>query len=203
MTSSKHPHKTQALQKIRDEIFDLKESPLYAERVKNKVYPVIGEGSHDAKIMFVGEAPGRREAETGRPFAGAAGKVLDELLASIQLPCEEVYITNVVKDRPPNNRDPLPEEIALYAPFLYRQIETIQPKVIVSLGRISMKYIMETFGLASELKSISQIHGKLFEAKAPYGKMSFVPFYHPAATLYNPALRQQMEKDFQVLRSLN
>ena len=138
--------KTDQLRDIRDEVLRLKTSPLYRERVKNKVFPVIGEGSHDAAIMFVGEAPGKNEAEQGRPFCGAAGRVLDELLASVDIPRKEVYITNIVKDRPPNNRDPLPPEIELYAPFLDQQIEVIKPRVIATLGRFSMAYIMDRYG---------------------------------------------------------
>src|SRR3989344_7238990 len=109
--------KTDLMKAIRDEVLGLTNSPLYIYRTDNKYFPVIGEGSHDAKIMVVGEAPGRNEAKTGRPFCGAAGQILDDLLASINIPRTDVYITNIVKDRPPSNRDPLPSEIELYAPF--------------------------------------------------------------------------------------
>jgi uracil-DNA glycosylase len=95
----------------------LVESPLYAERVANGVFPVIGDGSYDASVMFIGEAPGRNEAKTGRPFCGASGKILDELLRHVGISRDDVYVTNVVKDRPTNNRDPKPEEIEIYAPF--------------------------------------------------------------------------------------
>ena len=101
------PDRTEELRKIKDEIINAKNSPLYGYRIKNKYFPVIGEGSHNAKIMFIGEAPGKNEAETGRPFCGAAGHVLDELLESIGLNRKEVYITNILKDRPPENRDPI------------------------------------------------------------------------------------------------
>src|SRR3989344_9115887 len=104
----------EALRKIKDEVIALKKSPLYTFRIENKNLPVIGEGDHFAKIMFIGEAPGRNEAKTGRPFCGAAGKIFDELLASAGIKREDVYVTNIVKDRPPQNRDPLPEEIELY-----------------------------------------------------------------------------------------
>src|SRR5580704_7867425 len=110
------------MKKIRDELFEFKQSPLYEYRTANKYFPVIGEGSHDAHIMFVGEAPGMNEAKTGKPFCGASGKLLSELLLGIGASREKVYITNVVKDRPQDNRDPTPEEIILYAPFLDRQI---------------------------------------------------------------------------------
>src|SRR4051812_29063692 len=118
------------LKEIEDEVMNLKSSPLYSERIKNKVFPVIGEGDNFAKIMFIGEAPGKNEAATGRPFCGAAGRILDELLASVNISRKDVYITSIVKDRPPFNRDPLPEEIESYGPFLDRQIEIIQPKFI-------------------------------------------------------------------------
>ncbi len=180
---------------IRDEIFDLKESPLYAERVENKYFPVIGEGSHDAQIVFVGEAPGKNEAMTGRPFCGASGRVLDQLLAHVGIRREDVYITNIVKDRPTNNRDPHPDEIALYAPFLMRQIDIIQPKVIATLGRFSMDFIMRNFGLEKEVASISTIHGKIFKGKAGFGDVIVVPLYHPAVAVYNRTQLDELMKD--------
>src|SRR3989344_3596010 len=111
----------EAMRKVRDEVVALKGSPLYEFRIQNKNLPVIGEGSHFAKIMFVGEAPGKNEAATGRPFCGRSGQILDELLLSVGIKREEVYVTNIVKDRPPENRDPLPNEIDIYGPFLDRQ----------------------------------------------------------------------------------
>lgn len=191
--------KYKLLEQIKEEVINFKESPLYKERIKNKVFPVIGEGDHEAKIMFVGEGPGKNEAETGRPFCGAAGKILTELIESIGLKREDVYITNIIKDRPPDNRDPLPEEIRAYAPFLDRQIETIQPKIIVTLGRYSMAYIMQKFRLLWELKPISQIHGKIFDAQSSYGDIKIVTLYHPAVALYQNSLRNQMFEDFKVI----
>ena len=168
--------RTELLRQIKNEVINLKESSLYKFRIENKVFPVIGEGSHEAEIMFIGEAPGKNEAATGRPFCGAAGRVLTELIESIGLNRKEVYITNIVKDRPPDNRDPLPEEIRIYSPFLDRQIDIIQPKIIATLGRYSMAYVMEKFSLQNELKSISQIHGKVFDAKASYGEIKVIFF---------------------------
>lgn len=188
------------MEQIKYEVLNLKNSPLYAERMRNKVFPVIGEGSHYATIIFIGEAPGRSEAATGRPFCGAAGKVLDELLASISLPRTNVYITNIVKDRPPFNRDPLPEEITAYGPFLDRQIEIMQPKVIVTLGRYAMGYIMQKFGLESDLKPISQMHGRVFPALASYGAIHVVPLYHPAVAVYNAHTKDDLKKDFATLK---
>ena len=186
---------------IRDEVFALT-GDLADFRRTNNYFAVLGEGSHEAKIMFVGEAPGRNEAKTGRPFCGAAGKILDDLLASIGIPRKNVYITNIVKDRPPQNRDPLPSEIELYAPFLDRQIDVIRPKVIATLGRFSMEYIMRKFGLGLELESISRAHGKLYEADAEFGKLKILPLYHPAAAIYNQFLKETLKKDFHVLKEL-
>lgn len=190
----------QALKRIKDEVLNLKSSPLYGDRTKNGAFPVIGEGSHFAKIMFVGEAPGRNEAKTGRPFVGAAGKILNELLESVGVKREDVYITNIVKDRPPQNRDPLPEEIKAYGSFLDRQIEIIQPKVIATLGRYSMGYIMQKFDLSLQMEPISIAHGKWYEAAAGYGSITIIPLYHPAAAIYNQLLKDTLKKDFQIIK---
>jgi uracil-DNA glycosylase family 4 len=192
-------NKDGALKQIRDEVWGLQGSPLYAYRKENKYYPVLGEGSHDAAVMFVGEAPGENEAKTGRPFAGSAGRVLDDLLATVSLKREDVYVGNVVKDRPPKNRDPLPEEIALYGPFLLRQIEIIKPKVVATLGRHSLQYLLDKLGSWRVGQTIGQLHGQAIEAKAGYGDVIIFPLYHPAAALYNPSLKKTMEQDFKGL----
>lgn len=207
-------NRTEQLRNIKDEILNLKDSLLYKERVKNKVFPVIGEGSHYAKIMLIGEAPGRNEAKTGRPFCGAAGKILDELLVSVGIDRKDVYITNIVKDRPPFNRDPLPEEIKIYAPFLDKQIGIIQPEVIATLGRFSMDYIMRKFGLDANITNISSMHGKVFSAPRKrdlasggddvttnYGPVKIIPLYHPAVAVYNNGMKQELLNDFQALKS--
>lgn len=193
--------RTLKLKTVRDEVIGLTASPLYDYRTSRGYFPVIGEGNHEAKIMFVGEAPGQNEAKTGRPFCGAAGRILDELLNSINLPRGEVYVTNILKDRPPENRDPLPAEIAVYGPFLDRQIEIIRPAVIATLGRYSMKYLMEKLGLADVLRPISQLHGQLFETAAAYGPVKVVPLYHPAVAIYNRETLAELKKDFQVLKN--
>ncbi len=192
--------KFEEMKKIRDEVLDLKESPLYKERVANGVFPVIGAGSHDAKIMFIGEAPGKNEAQTGRPFCGASGRVLDELLQSIKMKREDIYITNIVKDRPTANRDPSPEEIRIYSPFLDRQIEIIKPEVIVTLGRFSMDYIMRKFSLEKDLDSISRIHGKIFKTKTNFGEIDILPLYHPAVAIYSRTQLPQLKQDFEALK---
>src|SRR6185436_7583116 len=172
--------RTEQLRQIRDEVVGLTSSPLYAERTKNGVHPVIGEGSHHARLMFIGEAPGRNEAATGRPFVGAAGKILNELLEAASIKRDDVYITNIVKDRPPFNRDPLPEEIIAYGPFLDRQVRIIQPAIIATLGRYAMGYVMEKFGLADQLEPISKMHGRVFDSQTDYGSIKIIPLYHPA-----------------------
>lgn len=195
--------KTEELRKIKNEVVSLSGSPLYEDRKKNGHLPVIGEGDHDADIIFIGEAPGQNEAKTGRPFCGRAGKVLDDLLLSIGVDRNDVYVTNIVKDRPPKNRDPLPDEIDLYAPFMDRQLEIIKPKVVATLGRFSMSYIMHRYNLDFELDSISKIHGQVFDTTMPWGdRVKVVPLYHPAAAIYNQHLLETLKEDFKVLKTL-
>lgn len=194
--------KSEKLKEIRDEIWNLRISALYEERIKNNAYPVIGEGSHDSNVMFIGEAPGKNEAATGKPFCGRSGKVLDELLKHISLERKSVYITNIVKDRPTNNRDPKTEEIELYAPFLDRQIEIIKPKIIVTLGRFSMEYIMKRYGLSEKFDVISKIHGHKFETSFSYGKVFVLPLYHPAVAVYNNNMLDNLKKDFEIIANL-
>ena len=190
----------QQMQQIKDDILNLTESPLYAYRTENNHFPVIGQGSHYAKIMFIGEAPGANEAKTGRPFCGASGRVLDELLESINLDRDDVYITNVVKDRPPDNRDPHKAEIKLYAPFLDRQIDIIQPQVIAALGRFSMAFILKKFDSDEQKGKISDLRAKKIECEASYGTVYVVPLYHPAVSLYNAGQKSTLFEDFRVLR---
>lgn len=195
MSSQTHEH----MKTIRDEVLALRSSPLYDYRTTNDYKPVVGEGAHDADIVFVGEAPGKNEALKGRPFCGAAGKVLDELLAGIGVDRSSVYITNIVKDRPPENRDPTAEEIECYAPFLDRQLELIRPKVVVTLGRHAMNHLMKRYNLEFDLEPISIAHGKIYETRAPFGTIRIVPQYHPAAAIYNRQLIDTLKKDFAVI----
>jgi len=194
--------KFEKMKQIKDEVVALEESPLYKFRIEENNFPVIGEGSHFSKIMFIGEAPGKNEAATGRPFCGASGKILDELLQSIDIPREEVYIANILKDRPPQNRDPLGNEIELYAPFLDRQIEIIQPEIIATLGRYSMSYIFNKFDLSFELDTISKIHGKSFDAETSYGKVKIVALFHPAVAVYDATKKNMLKEDFKILKEL-
>lgn len=190
----------QALKQIRDDVINLKESPLYAYRIENNYYPVIGQGDHHAKIMFIGEAPGENEAKTGRPFCGASGRVLDTILESIELEREHVYITNVVKDRPPKNRDPHKDEIALYTPFLERQIDIIQPRVFATLGRFSMEFILKLFDSDQKKGKISQLHGQVIPVTTSYGEAHVVPLYHPAVALYKGNDTTEQREDIKVLK---
>jgi len=167
--------------------------PLHATR-KN---PVPGEGSLDASLMLIGEAPGRWEDEKGRPFVGAAGKLLDGLLASIGLRREEVYIANVLKCRPPGNRDPKPEEVEACTPFLDRQIMIIRPKVIATLGRHSTRYIFSKAGLP--FKRISDVRGKVFKVRVLGMDVWVIPTYHPASALYNPGVKELLRSDFETI----
>jgi len=151
---------------------------------------VPGDGSAEAEIMFIGEAPGKKEDELGVPFVGAAGKFLSEMLATINLKREDIYITNVVKYRPPNNRDPLPEEINACMPWLHEQIKVIRPKVIVTLGRHAMEHFIPG-------KKISEVHGQAFRRTFDdIGEQVFFSLYHPAAALYNGGMRQTLIEDF-------
>lgn len=195
--------KTKQIEQIREEIMNLKDSPLYSYRTENNYFPVVGSGSYDSKIMFIGEAPGRNEAKSGKPFCGSAGKILDSLLESISIPREEVYITNIVKDRPPQNRDPSPEEIDIYGPFLDREIEIVQPKIIATLGRYSMDYVLRLFKKDDEIEPISAAHGKAYDVKASYGDIKVVALYHPAAAIYNQKLKGTLLEDFKVLGKLS
>jgi len=187
------------MKQIRTEILQLEESPLYEYRTKNNYFPVIGQGSHSANIMFIGEAPGESEAKTGRPFCGASGRILDELLESIDVKREDVYITNIVKDRPPNNRDPHKGEIELYSPFLERQIDIVQPNVLATLGRFSMEFVLNLFDAPEKDGKISQLHGTAIPVTTAYGEANVVPLYHPAVALYNAGQKDTLREDFKVL----
>ncbi len=192
--------KQQASEKLKQTLETLTESSLYTYRKENNYHYVLGEGNLSSPIVFVGEAPGQKEAETGRPFNGAAGKMLDKLLGSINLNRSDIYITNIVNDRPPKNRDPKPEEIELYAPILIELLTIIEPKVIVTLGRFSMTYLLTKFNSEEKNKSISELHGKVIPIKVPYGIVSLVPLYHPAFALYNGGMKTTLLEDVQILK---
>ncbi len=162
-------------------------------KTKNKDVP--GVGSEKAKVVFIGEAPGKDEDSKGEPFVGAAGKFLTEMLKGIEWKREDVYIVNVLKHRPPNNRDPRPEEIEICWPFLARQLEIISPKLIVFLGRHSLNRFFPTY-------KISAVHGKAFRKEWSGKKQVFLALYHPAAALYNGGMRETLKEDFSKIPKL-
>lgn len=178
--------KQQQLDQIKADILEKNICPDLAKQAMNLV---MGDGNVDADIVFIGEAPGKKEDELGVPFMGAAGKFLNTMLESAGMERSDVYITNIVKYRPPNNRDPLPEEKQAFLPYLLQQLEIIQPKVVIALGRHSMEYFLP--GL-----KISDIHGQLQQYEFNGQKIAIMPLYHPAAALYNGGLRQILIDDF-------
>jgi len=185
-----------SLEEIKAEVINCKKCDLF----KIRTNPVIGEGSVSAKIMFIGEAPGANEDKTGRPFCGAAGKILDELLALIGLKREEIYIGNVLKCRPPDNREPKQEEIKACKPYLERQIEIIRPKVFCPMGNYATASILEKFGLKSEIQGISKNHGRIFETGTTFGAIKIIPLYHPAVAVYNINMKKILVQDFKTLQ---
>lgn len=189
--------KAERLQKINTEFAKKIKSPLI--KTCNKI--VAGDGNPNADIIIIGEAPGKKEDELGQPFVGAAGKFLDQMLNSINLKREDIYITNIVKCRPPNNRDPLPEEKEEFWPWLLAQINLIKPQLIITLGRHSLSsFITEPV--------MSKIHGTVLSKKIPkLGLIRIYALYHPAAALYNGAMRETLIKDFKkipkIIESIN
>lgn len=168
------------------EIIDKKVCSYLAEQATQLV---MGDGNADAEIVFIGEAPGRQEDEQGKPFVGASGRFLNEMLASAGMNREDVYITNIVKYRPPNNRDPEPEEKRAFWPYLMRQLEIIQPKVVITLGRHSGECFIPDL-------RISRDHGYARTVRYHDNEFLVIPLYHPAAALYNGGMRQTLIDDF-------
>ena len=165
------------------------EAGICSELASQATQLVMGDGNADTDIVFIGEAPGKNEDLQGKPFVGAAGKFLDEMLAAAGLQRPDVYITNIVKYRPPNNRDPLPEEKRQFWPYLMRQLEIIQPKAVLTLGRHSGG------GFIPGLR-ISQDHGQPRRVRLHELEFVVIPLYHPAAALYNGSMRQTLIDDF-------
>lgn len=165
------------------------------ELAKSKTKDVPGTGAEDAKIMFIGEAPGKNEDLEGEPFVGAAGKLLTEMIEEIGLKREDVYIANVIKHRPPDNRDPKPEEVEACWPYLARQIEIISPELIVFLGRHALNRFFPAF-------KISEVHGNAFRKEWNSRKQVFLALYHPAAALYNGGMKTTLMDDFKKIPKL-
>ena len=181
-----HHEKAHAMRALEEEIIVKNIAPELAEQAHRLV---IGDGNLNSEIVFIGEAPGKNEDLQGLPFVGAAGKFLNEMLATANMDRTDVYITNIVKYRPPNNRDPSPEEKAAFWPYLLKQIEIIQPKVVITLGRHSMEYFLPGM-------KIGEIHGEAKRIQFGDEKLVIIPLFHPAAALYNGSLRQTLIDDF-------
>ena len=188
--------KDKQLKQIKEEVIKCQKCSL----CQTRNLPVIGQGNHQAEIMLIGEAPGASEDKTGRPFCGQAGRILDELLNSAGLKREEVYICNILKCRPPQNRNPQKEEIDACTSYLERQIAIIKPKIIGSLGNYSTTYLLEKFGLKNKIQGISKIHGQVFKTKADFGPIKIIPLYHPAVVVYNQNMEKGLKNDFKILK---
>ncbi len=174
------------LDEVKRSILDGNICPDLASQAMNLV---MGDGNVDADIVFIGEAPGKKEDEQGLPFIGASGKFLNEMLAAAGMDRSDVYITNIVKYRPPNNRDPSLAEKKAFSPFLLQQLQIIQPKVVITLGRHSMEYFLPG-------AKIGEVHGQPQQVQLDGHALTVVPLYHPAAALYNGSLRQILIDDF-------
>lgn len=177
----------------------VKRTPLF----KDCINIVVGKGNLKSHILFVGEAPGRREDEQGEPFVGAAGKNLDKLLDSVGLSLDDIYVANILKCRPPENRDPTPEEIAAHTPWLLKQIREMKPKVVCSLGNYATKFFM-ALGRVEEMKKmpgITQVHGKVRDIEMDGVGFRLLPLFHPAAIIYNRTkLTPLWEKDMEIVK---
>ena len=180
------PSKLELLEQLKADILN---SNICPELAESATQLVMGDGNPDAKIVFIGEAPGKAEDEQGLPFVGASGRFLNEMLDAAGLVRADVYITNIVKYRPPNNRDPLPEEKKVFWPYLMRQLEIIDPTVIITLGRHSMECFIPD-------AKISQQHGQPRHVTYRDQQFLVIPLYHPAAALYNGSMRQTLIDDF-------
>ena len=186
------------LEEVRKTILSRRHFPLQ----KTAQNIVFGKGRPDAEIFFIGEAPGKQEDEQGIPFVGAAGKQLDALLGAIDLKLEDIYVANILKYRPPENRNPTLGEIKAHTPFLVQQICIIEPKIIVTLGNFATKFILAGMDAEkmSAIPGISQLHGKPRKIKFDRRQFMIIPLYHPAAMLYNGSLRKVMQRDFKIIK---
>lgn len=183
------------LKEIKDQVFNCKKCSLY----KTRINPVIGEGNHNANIVFIGEAPGAQEDRKGKPFCGRSGNILDELLKSVGINREDIYIANILKCRPPENRNPKREEIEACTHYLEEQINIINPKVVCTLGNYATAYILERYGLKEKVDGISKIHGRIFVADGLFSSIKIIPLYHPAVATYNSNMIDSLKKDFNLL----
>lgn len=174
------------------------------EICKNCTNVVVGKGDENSSIMFVGEAPGKNEDEQGYPFVGRAGQNLDNLLQSVGLSLSEIYVTNIVKCRPPKNRDPTKEEIESHTPWLLNQIQEIKPKVVCSLGNYATKFFLSKGDVDSMDKQpgITSLHGKTKDIEIDEVSIKLIPLFHPAALIYKKELAGEWEKDMEVVKEV-
>ena len=168
---------------------DILKKNICPDLAKTATQLVMGDGNLDAEIVFIGEAPGKKEDLEGLPFVGASGRFLNEMLAAAGMERSDVYITNIVKYRPPNNRDPRPDEKAAFWPYLLKQLQVIDPKVVITLGRHGMEYFLPGM-------KIGEVHGEPKRIQFGDHKIAIIPLFHPAAALYNGSLRQTLIDDF-------
>jgi uracil-DNA glycosylase len=188
--------KSSRLEQIKAEIIERNVCPDLAQAAKHLV---MGVGDPNAAILFVGEAPGKNEDELGEPFVGAAGKVLNEALSHAGIQRQDVYITNIVKYRPPNNRDPLPDEKQAFWPYLLQEIAIIQPKLVVTLGRHSMEYFLPKAKISD---ARGRVHDVIVTVNDTEQQVAVMPVYHPAATIYNRQLRATFTSDIKNIMNI-
>jgi len=186
--------KKEKIDKLRKQIAVCERCHLHQTRT----HTVPGEGSLDAQIMFIGEAPGEKEDQLGQPFVGRAGAVLDKLLASIELKREDIYICNILKCRPPDNRNPLPDEIHACIGSLDLQIKLIDPLVIATLGKFATTYILEKFALP--FSTISSVAGQVYKVDSSFGPKTIIPLFHPAVAMYDGSKYDRLLSDFKKLK---
>jgi DNA polymerase len=186
-------NKTEGMERLRDDLKNCSRCDL----CKYSTNHVIGEGNLNSKTVFIGEAPGKDEDIKGKPFVGSAGKILNKMLEKTGISRKRIYITNLVKCRPPNNRKPLKNELNACSTHIERELEIIKPKIIAPMGNTAIRNILRKYGL-KPLK-IGEIHGKIFREKAKWGEILIMPLYHPAASLYNNNLLALIEEDLRQL----
>ncbi len=196
MYRSEDRAKTESMNQITAQVRSCTNCDLSQTRTK----VVIGAGTLDAKIVLVGEAPGRKEDESGLPFVGSAGKLLDNLLATAGLARDDIFIGNIIKCRPPKNRRPKKSEVAQCESYMIEQLEIINPAIVAPMGNRSLSYFKERLGLEKQV--IGDVHGRVFKIDAPWGKIILFPLYHPAAAIYRRHLLGELEEDMKKLREL-
>ena len=192
-------------QKLLDEVKTRIANELKCPLKNSATNLVFGKGNPNAPILFIGEAPGEKEDLQGIPFVGKAGKELDKLLNTIELTIEDVYIANILKYRPPKNRDPKKEEIITHTPYLIEQIKIIKPKIIATLGNFSTKFVLSNFNIdeMKKIPGIKTIHGKEHKIKLEDGsEITVIPIYHPAAMMYRPSIREDFKSDFKTIAKI-